>query len=186
MLGHERGTPARRPIRDGCTIDTVSERTASERTAPRRALFRIPGVAVLGAALLAVAATPIAFAAPGLQVLYLVPIALAAWVLRTRTTVDAEGIVVRTLVGRRAMRWADVTSLRLDSRSRVRAVLVDKSEVPLPAVRTRHLPLLAAVSAGRLDDAGNAPTGGVQRPTRAPERAEESTPEDSGRESPNP
>ena len=32
------------------------------------------------------------------------------------------------------------------------AVLKDDTEVPLPAVRTRHLPALALISGGRLDD----------------------------------
>ena len=115
-------------------------------------MFRIPATAVLGAGLLAVAATPLALSAPGLQTIYLVPIALSVWVLRTRTTVDQDGIVVRTMFGRRAMPWDTVRSLRLDPRSRVRAVLADETEVVLPAVRTRHLPVLAAVSHGRLAD----------------------------------
>lgn len=115
-------------------------------------MFRIPATAVLGAGLLAVAATPLALSAPGLPVIYLVPIALAVWVLRTRTTVDLNGIAVRTLFGRRAIPWDAVRSLRLDARSRVRAVLADETEVVLPAVRTRHLPVLAVVSDGRLTD----------------------------------
>jgi hypothetical protein len=115
-------------------------------------LFRIPATAVLGAGLLAVAATPLALSAPGLQAIYLVPVALAVWVLRTRTTVDQDGIAVRTMFGRRAIPWEAVRSLRLDPRSRVRAVLADETEVVLPAVRTRHLPVLAVVSGGRLAD----------------------------------
>jgi hypothetical protein len=115
-------------------------------------VFRVPSVAILAAALLAVAATPFAFAQPGLQVIYLVPLGLAVWVVRTRTTVDTDGIVVRTLFQHKTLRWDAVASLRVDKRSRLHAVLTDKSEVPLPAVRTRHLAVLAHVSGGRLTD----------------------------------
>jgi hypothetical protein len=130
----------------------VHDRGVSEQPIPRRLVFRVPGTAVLGALLLAVCATPFAFAAPGLAAIYAVPVGMVVWVLRTRTIADAEGLVVRRIFGRRAMPWESLKGLRMTRRAEVRAVLTDGSEVPLPSVRTRHLPALALVSGGRLDD----------------------------------
>ncbi len=119
---------------------------------PDRLVFRIPGTAVLGALLLAVTATPFAFAASWLFLVYLVPIAVIVWVLRLRTVADADGLVARTLFGHHELRWGDIRALRVSERSWVRAVLDDDREQTLPTVRTRHLPALALISGGRLDD----------------------------------
>lgn len=119
---------------------------------PARLVFRIPATAVLGALLLAMAATPFAFAAPWLFLVYLVPIGAVFWVLRLRTVADTEEVVARTLFGRHVLRWDDIRALRVSERSWVRAVLADDREQPLPTVRTRHLPALALISGGRLAD----------------------------------
>lgn len=124
----------------------------SQAQTPARLVFRVPAVAVLAALLLAVCATPFAFGAPGLFVIYLGPLGAVIWVLRTRTTADAGGLAVRTVLGSRALPWSGLRGLRLTSRAGVRAVLTDGTEVTLPAVRTRHLPALALVSGGRLAD----------------------------------
>lgn len=118
---------------------------------PSRLVFRVPMIAVLAALLLALCATPFAFGAPGLYAIYLVPIAVIVWVLRTRTIADGEGLAVRRLFGSRTLPWSSLKGLRL-KRAEVRAVLSDDSEVALPAVRPRHLSALALVSGGRLDD----------------------------------
>ena len=128
------------------------DRRVPDLQVPQRLIFRTPPTAVLAALLLAVAATPFAFGAPGLYAIYLVPIGLVAWVLRTRTTADADGLVVRRVFSRRVLPWTSLKGLRLTTRSGVRAVLVDDTEVALPAVRIRHLPALALISGGRLDD----------------------------------
>ncbi len=115
-------------------------------------MFRTPGVAVLAALLFAICATPVAFAAPGLVAVYLVPLAFVVWVVRVRTTADADGLVVRQPFTSRRLGWDSLKGLRLTKRAGVRAVLGDDSEVALPSVRVRHLPALALVSGGRLDD----------------------------------
>lgn len=115
-------------------------------------MFRIPGIAVLAALLLALGATPFAFGAPGLFTIYLVPVGLALWVLRTRTTADPDGLSVRRVFSSRRLPWSALKGLRLTRQAGVRAVLTDDTEVTLPAVRTRHLPALALISGGRLDD----------------------------------
>jgi hypothetical protein len=119
---------------------------------PSRLVFRIPSTAVLGALLFAITATPFAWAAPGLFAVYLVPIVAIAWVLRVRTTADGENLVARTLFARRVLPWSDVRAFRVSERSWVRAVVEDGKELPLPNVRTRHLPALSVISGGRLDD----------------------------------
>jgi hypothetical protein len=115
-------------------------------------VFRIPILALFAVALLASCITPVAFAAPGLPLLYLVPLGIAMWVVRTRTTVDATGLVVRRVFSRRVIPWSHVRSLRVIDRSQVRAVLDSGDEQPLPAVHPRDLPVLAAASGGHLPD----------------------------------
>lgn len=124
----------------------------SEPQAPSRLVFRIPTIAVLAALLLAVGAVPFAFGAPGLAAIFAVPVAVIVWVLRTRTTADADGLAVRRVFSQRRLPWTSLKGLRLTKRAGVHAVLTDDTEVALPAVRTRHLPALAMVSGGRLDD----------------------------------
>ncbi|MBO0841180.1 MAG: PH domain-containing protein [Sciscionella sp.] len=118
----------------------------------RRVVFRIPAVSVLVVLFLALAAVPIAASAWWLPSIYLLHLIALGWIARTRTTVDGERIVARRLLISRSIPWSAVTSLRLAERSWVRAVLADGGSIALPAVRARHLPMLAAVSAGRVPD----------------------------------
>lgn len=112
--------------------------------------IRLPLTALLGIFGLIVCMTPVAFGAPGLQVLYLVPVILGLWLVRTRTVVGPETVVAHRLWGSRRMAWSDLAGLRVDSQSRIWAVLHAGDEVGLPAVRARHLPILASISGGRL------------------------------------
>ncbi len=112
--------------------------------------FRLPLTALLGVFGLIVCMTPVAFGAPGLQVLYLVPLLLGIWLVRTRTVVGPETMVAYRVWGSRRITWSDLAGLRVDDRSRIWAVLRGGDEVGLPAVRARHLPVLAVISGGRL------------------------------------
>ncbi len=112
--------------------------------------FRLPLTALLGVFGLLVCMTPVAFGAPGLQVLYLVPLILALWLVRTRTVVGPETLTAYRVWGARRISWSDLAGLRVDDRSRIWAVLSSGDEVGLPTVRVRHLPVLAAISGGRL------------------------------------
>ena len=111
---------------------------------------RLPLTALIGVLGLIVCMTPVAFGAPGLQVLYLVPLILAYWVVRTRTVVGPETLVTYRAWGSQRFTWSDLAGLRVDERSRVWAVQHSGEEVRLPAVRARHIPMLAAISGGRL------------------------------------
>lgn len=121
------------------------------------ATFRIPLTALLGVLAGVVCVTPMAFAVPGLQVLYLAPLAVAVWLLRTRTVAGPEALVARRALRSRHLPWSEVAGLRVRERAWVRAVLGTGEEVELPAVRARDLPVLAAVSGGRIDDPTVAP-----------------------------
>jgi hypothetical protein len=114
------------------------------------ATFRRPLTALIGVFGLTVCVTPVAFGVPGLQVLYLAPLGVAIWLVRTRTVVDRDTMVAHRVVSSRRIDWSDLHGLRIDARSRVWAVLHGGEEVRLPAVRARDLPLLAALSGGRL------------------------------------
>lgn len=118
----------------------------------QRAVFRLPLVALAGVVLLAAGATPIAFAAPFLWLVYLVPIALAWCVIRYRTEADATGIAVRHAFSSRQLSWDEIAGLRLRGSGWVRAELRDGDRLTLPAVRTGDVPALALVSGGRLAD----------------------------------
>jgi Bacterial PH domain len=124
---------------------------------PPRAVFRISPLVVLVALTLGVCATPVAFAAPYLWLVYLIPLGIIVWTLRVRTVADAEAVAVRRVVGGRRVPWSEITSVHLGRArnpgfARVSAVLNDGSELALPAVHVRDLPRLAAVSGGRLPD----------------------------------
>jgi hypothetical protein len=124
-------------------------------TEPPTVVLRTSPLNVLAAISLTVCATPFAFAAPWLWLVYLVPLLMILRVLRLRTTAGPEGLVTRGALRSARVPWADVSALRLRSsrtRSRVSAVLGDGSERPLPAVHVRDLPILAVVSGGRLPD----------------------------------
>jgi hypothetical protein len=121
------------------------------------ATFRIPLTALLGVFALAIGATPLALTVPGLQVLYVLPIGLAVWLLRTRTVASSDALVAHRMLRSRRLPWGEVDRLRVAERSWCRAVLSTGEEVALPAVRARDLPVLAVVSGGRITDPSAAP-----------------------------
>ncbi|MGQ0776955.1 MAG: PH domain-containing protein [Pseudonocardiales bacterium] len=114
--------------------------------------FRPPLTGLIAVWGLAVCVTPVAFGVPGLQVLYLGPLAVAVWLLRTRTVAGPETIVTRRVLGTHSVAWAELEGLRMDERSRVWAVLRGGEEIRLSAVRARDLPMLSSASRGRLPD----------------------------------
>ncbi|GAB2819663.1 PH domain-containing protein [Lentzea nigeriaca] len=118
----------------------------------KKLVFRVPATALLAAGLIAICVTPVAWAIPGLQALYVLPLGYAYWVIRNRTTVTEEELVARGLFGSTTVKWDEVKSIRLVHKGWLKAVKTDDSEVTLPAVRFMHLPALSAVSGGRVPD----------------------------------
>jgi hypothetical protein len=118
----------------------------------KKLVFRIPATALLAAGLIAICVTPVAWAIPGLQALYVIPLGYAWWVVRNRTTVTEESLVARGVFGSTTVRWDEVKSIRLAEKGWLKAVRQDDTEVTLPAVRFMHLPALSLVSGGRVPD----------------------------------
>jgi hypothetical protein len=139
-------------------------------------VFRNSPLAVLAAIAFMVCFTPVALTVPGMTVLYLIPIGMVFWVLRVRTTVDADTIAARGTLRTQRVDWADVTALRLRTRSRISAVLTSGTELPLPAVHVRDLPVLAMMSGGRLPDP-SAEAGAPERTESEPSGAGPGKPE---------
>jgi hypothetical protein len=148
-----RVTPARpgsRPVRGAVHHFGVAEEQQDEG---RKAVFRIPRTSFMAIALLTICVTPIALGEiPYLQWLYLFPIALAVFAIRHRTVATREGLATRTMFGHRDIPWSALKGLAITKKSRVQAVLKDDTKVPLPTVRTRHLPVLSLVSEGLVAD----------------------------------
>jgi hypothetical protein len=147
-------------------------RVAEEEQAEgRKAVFRIPRTSFMAIALLTICVTPIALGdVPYLQWLYVFPIALAVFVVRTRTVATREGLATRTMFGHRDIPWSALKGLAITKKSRVQAVLLDDTKVPLPTVRTRHLPVLSLVSEGLVAD----PSGQLKAEDLKPGRPEAS------------
>jgi hypothetical protein len=131
----------------------VAEEQRKEPVGGKKAVFKIPRTALLAIAFLVFCMTPVALSeVHWLAVIYVFPLGLLVFVLRTRTVADSSGLTVRTVFGHRDLPWSALKGLTLTGKSRVRAVLADNSQITLPTVRTRHLPVISLVSDGRLED----------------------------------
>ncbi|MEV4056550.1 PH domain-containing protein [Amycolatopsis sp. NPDC049688] len=140
----------------------------------RKAVFRVPRTSFMAIALLTICVTPIALGEiPYLQWLYIFPIALAVFVVRHRTVATRSGLAVRTMFGHRDIPWSALKGLAITKKARVQAVLKDDTKVPLPTVRTRHLPVLSLVSEGLIAD----PSGVLQAEDIKPGTSEASASE---------
>jgi hypothetical protein len=120
-------------------------------TAPIPATFRaVPTVSLVAIAFLALCLSPIAFQGGPWFLLFLIPLAGAAWVVRSRTRIDTERLQVRRLLGTRSMAWSDVARLRLVERGWVRAVPQEGADLALRGVRIRDLGRVGEASGGRV------------------------------------
>ncbi|WP_206071439.1 PH domain-containing protein [Antrihabitans stalactiti] len=129
------------------------ERTDGASRQPIRHVIRIQRLALLAAFMLLVCVSFPALSWPAvLGWLFLLPIAVVVWVLRTQTTVSAEGLALQTVFGFRTLQWSDIKGVRIPKRGWVRADLVRGGEVALPAVGFDRLQELAAASGGHIPD----------------------------------
>jgi hypothetical protein len=131
------------------TPDT--EPTADTPAPPAPATFRAPLVSLVAVVFLALSLSPIAFQGGAWFALLLIPLAIAWWILRTCTVVDADGLRVRTAWGSTRWGWSRVATLRLVDRRWVRAVDTDDEELVLRGVRVRDLGRVGEASGGRID-----------------------------------
>jgi hypothetical protein len=125
--------------------------TASAGSTGRPATFRaVPLPALVAVGFVAVGLSPIAFQGRWWFLLFLLPLALAWWLVRTRTVVDADALRVVSAVGSRRLPWSEVATLRVATRGWVRAVRADGGEQTLTGVRARDLGRVARASGGRI------------------------------------
>ncbi|WP_253828999.1 PH domain-containing protein [Prauserella aidingensis] len=125
----------------------------------RRAVFRVPPVSLLTIPILLFCITPVAFTVPGLQLLYLIPVAVVVWVVRVRTVATPEGLTARTLTTSRSIPWDDLSGLSVTEKAAIRAALPDGTTAALPYVRLHHVPVLSLLSDGRIPDPSGALAG---------------------------
>jgi len=113
--------------------------------------FRPPG-AILAAAIVAfVGAIPLAGIAWYLAPVLLIPLLVIVWGWRAGTDVDASGLRVRAVAGRREVPWSRVAELSADRRGRAAALLTDGRVIRLTAVSRTDLPAVIAVGGQRPD-----------------------------------
>ncbi|MDJ0391982.1 PH domain-containing protein [Rhodococcus sp. G-MC3] len=120
---------------------------------PSPQVIRLPRLALVGVVLLFFGVCFPALSWPAaFGWLFIVPIAVAFWVLRVRTTVSSEGLAMRRVLGSDQLTWDEVKGIHFPDRRWARVVLNDKTEKSLPLVRFDRLPVLAAASGGRITD----------------------------------
>ena len=115
------------------------------------ARLRMNRTALLPVGLLALGTVPLAFAAPWTPVLFLVPLAVALWVLRVGVDIADDGLTVRSLAGERRVPWNELAGIRVAPGGDLWLVTTAGTEVKMPVMRARDLPRLAALSGGRID-----------------------------------
>jgi hypothetical protein len=114
------------------------------------ARLRLSRTALLPVLVLAICFVPLAAASPWTAVVLVVPLTLAAWVLRVGVDVGDEGVTVRSLAGHRAVPWRELTGIRIGERGGLWLVTTRGTELRLPVLRARDLPRLAELSGGRI------------------------------------
>ncbi|MFI1913271.1 PH domain-containing protein [Nocardia sp. NPDC020380] len=116
-------------------------------------MIRLPRLAHVGVFMLLFCVAFPFFGWPAvLWILFAIPIAVAVWIERTRTTVSEAGIDTRTMFGGRHIDWSEVQGLKIPKRGFLRVHLTDETDVTLPAVGYDRLRDLAAASGGRIPD----------------------------------
>ena len=127
--------------------------TSSHTPDPSPQVIRLPRLALVGVALLLFGVCFPAISWPAaFGWLFVIPIAVAVWVVRVRTVVGPDGLSIRRPVTSEFVPWDRVRGIAFPDRRWARVVLTDKSEKSLPLVRFDRLPLLAAASGGRITD----------------------------------
>jgi hypothetical protein len=116
--------------------------------APAR--LRMSRTALLAVGLLFLAMLPVAAARPWTPVLLLIPVVVAAWVVRAGVDVGDDGITVRSLLAQRSVPWADLAGIRVADRGELWLVTTRGTQVRMPVLRARDLPRLAELSGGRI------------------------------------
>jgi Bacterial PH domain len=124
-------------------------------TVPAR--IRLGRTAFLPVVVLLVCVLPVAATGSWGLLVLLIPLAVAAYVLRAGVDIDDRGITARSAVASRTVPWEELAGIRIGERSSLWLVTTGGTEVALPVVRARDLPQLSELSGGRLPDPGTGP-----------------------------
>lgn len=152
--------------------------SSSHTPDPSPQVIRLPKLALVGVVLLLFGVSfPAASWPAAFGWLFLVPIAVAIWVLRVRTTVSEQGLTVRRIVGSEFIEWDRVRGIHFPDRRWARVVLTDKTEKSLPLVRFDRLPQLAAASGGRITDPYASARADAASDTQDPDQSPDIAPE---------
>src|SRR5664279_3382137 len=115
------------------------------------AVFRMPAASAAIPLVAVLCVTPLATVGEGWWALYAIPLIAAVYIVVTRTTADGAQVTAHSLLGAKRMTWSDMDGLELRDARWTVAVGKDGRRLPLPMVRPRDLPRLAAASGGSLD-----------------------------------
>lgn len=127
--------------------------SSSHTAEPIEQSIHISKLGLLAVGLLAICLSSIILTNPAiLSVLLLIPIAIAWWMLRVRTTVTASGLRLRRMFSSESVEWSQIKGFRFPKRGWARADLTNGTEVSLPVVTFGRLPQIAAASGGRVTD----------------------------------
>lgn len=118
-----------------------------------RVTFRYSGAVVAAATFGLLGALPFALSSWYLAPVLIVPFTLGLWATRAGVDVTPAGLVVRSALASRRLRWEDVDGFTAVNR-RVYADVVGGGAVALPAVRPADVPRLMRAG-GQQFDAGN-------------------------------
>jgi hypothetical protein len=105
---------------------------------------------LLPLAVFAVCLLPLSAASPWLLLVLVLPAVLALGVLRSNVETGPRGITVRRLAGERTVAWDRVAGLRVGRRKELWLVTTAGTELRLPTLRARDLPVLSRASGGRI------------------------------------
>ncbi|MCZ4554409.1 hypothetical protein ABIC28_000790 [Rhodococcus sp. PvR044] len=162
----------------------VPPNSSSHTAEPIEQSIHISKLGLLAVGLLAICLSPVVLTKPvPLLLLLLIPVAVAWWMLRVRTTVTAEGLRLRRMFSTENIEWSQIKGFRFPKRGWARADLTDGREVSLPVVTFGRLPQIAAASGGRVTDPYAAADRAAREKAAAERAAAENDETESGTES---
>lgn len=132
------------------TSDESGNPDGAEPEAAEPVVLRISAVAHLASGFGALGLLAVVLAVPWTAPLLVIPVIASAMIVRLRTVADARTVTARTLLSSRTVEWSDIKGLRFAKGSWARAELTSGEELRLPTVTFATLPVLAAVSGGRV------------------------------------
>jgi len=136
---------------EGDTITHTDGESAAQ--VPLPATFRLPRLSYFSVGFTLFAVWIVAGAAIDyLGWLFILPVLQIAWMLRIKTIVTETGLTAVSTFGRHDVAWDQISGLQFRKWGAVRAVLVDKTQIRLPAITFRDMPLLSSASRGRIPD----------------------------------